>query len=84
MDMGLNSRVCGLLGVSGSFTSFLDGSPEDIAKVARTNLLGALLCTRAAIKVMENQERVGHVFNMDGAGAYLVLLLGWHIACFSR
>lgn len=36
--------------------------------MARTNLLGALLCTRAAIKVMEYQERVGHVFNMDGAG----------------
>jgi chlorophyll(ide) b reductase len=55
-------------GVSGSFKSFLDGSPEDLAMVTRTNLLGALLCTRAAINVMEKQARVGHVFNMDGAG----------------
>jgi NAD(P)-dependent dehydrogenase (short-subunit alcohol dehydrogenase family) len=60
-------------GVSGSFKSFLDATPSDIANVTRTNLLGALLCTRAAIKVMEHQERIGHVFNMDGAGAFQAL-----------
>ena len=83
MPTGFSSRVRGRVGLSGSFKSFLDGSPEDIARVARTNLLGALLCTRAAIKVMENQERVGHVFNMDGAGAWPDLLLVFHAACFS-
>lgn len=37
--------------------------------VVHTNLLGALLCTRAALHLMSKQEGGGHVFNMDGAGA---------------
>ena len=38
-------------------------------QVVQTNLLGALLCTRAALQIMSAQESGGHVFNMDGAGA---------------
>ena len=32
-------------------------------------MAGTLLCTRAAMKVMQKQESGGHIFNMDGAGA---------------
>lgn len=35
----------------------------------QTNLLGSLLCTRAAMAVMARQPGGGHVFNIDGAGA---------------
>ena len=81
--MELTAHSSCYTGVSGSFKNFLDGSPEDIAKVTRTNLLGALLCTRAAIKVMEHQERVGHVFNMDGAGVFRASLFAWNAPCVS-
>lgn len=56
-------------GVSGSFKGFLEASAEDLQAVTRTNLLGALLCTRAATAAMARQPRGGHIFNMDGAGA---------------
>ena len=35
----------------------------------QTNLLGTLLCTRAAMQALAAQKRGGHIFNMDGAGA---------------
>lgn len=56
-------------GVSGSFKPFLEADAEDLVAVTRTNLLGALLCTRAATAAIARQSRPGHVFNMDGAGA---------------
>lgn len=37
-------------------------------QVVRTNLQGSLLCARAAIPMMQQQEQGGHVFFMDGAG----------------
>ena len=49
--------------------SFLDASPEQITEVVQTNLLGTLLCTRAAMQALAAQKRGGHIFNMDGAGA---------------
>ena len=42
---------------------------QQLAEVVQTNLLGSLLATRAACRVMEAQPTGGHVFNMDGAGA---------------
>lgn len=60
---------CADAGVSGSFKPFLEATPEDLEAVTRTNLQGALLCTRAAAAAMARQTRPGHVFNMDGAGA---------------
>ena len=49
--------------------SFLEASPEQITEVVQTNLLGTLLCTRAAMQALSAQARGGHIFNMDGAGA---------------
>lgn len=56
-------------GYSGSFKNFLDSDPASIAAVVKTNLLGTLLCSRAAAKLMLQQELGGHIFIMDGAGA---------------
>jgi chlorophyll(ide) b reductase len=56
-------------GASGGFGPFLDASAEDIKAVTQTNLLGTLLCTRAAMSAMSTQSRRGHIFNVDGAGA---------------
>ena len=36
--------------------------------MVQTNLLGSLLCTRAAARAMAATGG-GHIFNMDGAGA---------------
>jgi chlorophyll(ide) b reductase len=49
--------------------SFLDARPEQIQEVVQTNLIGCLLCTRAAMRIMAAQPCGGHIFNMDGAGA---------------
>lgn len=49
--------------------SFLDARPEQIQEVVQTNMVGCLLCTRAALRIMAAQPRGGHIFNMDGAGA---------------
>ena len=49
--------------------TFLDSSPEQLQQVVSTNMTGTLLCTRAALQVMQKQSSGGHIFNMDGAGA---------------
>lgn len=38
-------------------------------QIVSANLIGSLLCTREAIRVMKSQPKGGHVFNMDGAGS---------------
>lgn len=48
---------------------FLDSTPAQVEQVVRTNLVGVMLCTRAALRLMQQQPNGGHVFNMDGAGA---------------
>ena len=48
---------------------FLDTSPEQLQQVVETNLLGTLLCSRRALKLMAAQPEGGHIFNLDGAGA---------------
>jgi chlorophyll(ide) b reductase len=42
---------------------------EILEQVIRTNLLGTLLCSKAAIKFFKKQPSGGHVFLMDGAGS---------------
>jgi len=57
-------------GYSGSFQSLMHQDPETIEQVVRTNLLGSLFCTRAAMRLMSAQPSGGgHVFNMEGAGS---------------
>ena len=48
---------------------FLDTTPEQLQQVVGTNLLGTLLCSRRAMRLMAAQPRGGHLFNLDGAGA---------------
>lgn len=52
-----------------SLQSFLDATPEQLTQVVGTNLGGSLLCMRAALKLMAGQDKGGHIFTMDGAGA---------------
>jgi len=60
-------------GDSGSFRSFLGSDPEALARVVSTNLLGAVLCTRAAMEAMTEGQRegspLGHIFLVEGAGS---------------
>ena len=49
--------------------AFIDFTPQQLQRVVSTNMTGTLLCTRAAMQVMQKQEGGGHIFNMDGAGA---------------
>ncbi|GAV77906.1 adh_short domain-containing protein, partial [Cephalotus follicularis] len=39
------------------------------SEVVTTNTLGLMICCREAIKMMLNQPRGGHIFNIDGAGS---------------
>ena len=64
MGLGLSASVmCGA-----NAQSLLETTPERITRVVQTNLLGSLLCTRAAARAMAATGG-GHIFNMDGAGA---------------
>lgn len=53
----------------GALQAFVDSSPEQLQQVVSTNMVGTLLCTRAAMQLMQKQSGGGHIFNMDGAGA---------------
>ncbi|KAK3436480.1 hypothetical protein EUGRSUZ_C01035 [Eucalyptus grandis] len=56
-------------GINKGFRPLLQFSDEDIQQIVSTNLVGSILCTREAMRVMKNQAKGGHVFNMDGAGS---------------
>ncbi|GMI97728.1 NON-YELLOW COLORING 1 [Hibiscus trionum] len=56
-------------GANKGFRPLLQFSDEDIRQIVSTNLIGSILCTREAMRIMKNQPKVGHIFNMDGAGS---------------
>nr|POE50469.1 putative chlorophyll(ide) b reductase nyc1, chloroplastic [Quercus suber] len=56
-------------GTNKGFRPLLQFSDEDVKQIVSTNMVGSLLCTREAMRVMKNQAKGGHIFNMDGAGS---------------
>ncbi|PRQ56049.1 putative chlorophyll(ide) b reductase [Rosa chinensis] len=52
-----------------SYKPLAEASDEDLIEVVTTNTLGLMICCREAIKMMLDQPRGGHVFNIDGAGS---------------
>ncbi|KAA8534978.1 hypothetical protein F0562_029981 [Nyssa sinensis] len=56
-------------GTNKGFRPLLQFSDEDIQQIVSTNLVGSILCTREAMRVMRSQNKGGHIFNMDGAGS---------------
>lgn len=51
------------------FTRLVDTPPSTIAAIVATNMLGTLLCCRAAALLMAKQPGGGCIFNMEGAGS---------------
>ncbi|CAA7408701.1 unnamed protein product [Spirodela intermedia] len=56
-------------GMNKGFRPLLQFTDEDIVQIVSTNLVGSLVCTREAMRIMNSQEKGGHIFNMDGAGS---------------
>ncbi|XP_002988833.2 probable chlorophyll(ide) b reductase NYC1, chloroplastic [Selaginella moellendorffii] len=56
-------------GVNKGFKPLTDFDDEEIEQIVSTNLVGSMICTREAIRVMKKQPKKGHIFNMDGAGS---------------
>ncbi|KAM1155376.1 hypothetical protein ACFX13_026868 [Malus domestica] len=56
-------------GANKGFRPLLQFTDEDIKQIVSTNLVGSILCTREAMRIMMNQPKGGHIFNMDGAGS---------------
>ncbi|XVF24591.1 hypothetical protein REPUB_Repub13aG0140900 [Reevesia pubescens] len=52
-----------------SYKPLAEASDEDLIEVVTTNTIGLMICCREAIKMMLQQPRGGHVFNIDGAGS---------------
>ncbi|CAO2833064.1 unnamed protein product [Amaranthus hypochondriacus] len=52
-----------------SYKPLSEASDEDLIDVVTTNTLGLMICCREAMKMMLNQPRGGHIFNIDGAGS---------------
>lgn len=56
-------------GINGGRRRFTEVSPETVEAVIRVNLGGILLCTHAAMRMMEQQAGVeSHIFNTVGSG----------------
>ncbi|GAB4852587.1 Probable chlorophyll(ide) b reductase nyc1, chloroplastic [Ancistrocladus abbreviatus] len=56
-------------GMNKGFRPLLQFSDEDVKQIVSTNLVGSILCTREAMRVINSQDKGGHIFNMDGAGS---------------
>lgn len=56
-------------GMNKGFRPLLQFEDEEIQQIVSTNLIGSILCTREALKIMDKQRNGGHIFNMDGAGS---------------
>eukprot|EP00252_Welwitschia_mirabilis_P023438 TRINITY_DN6615_c0_g1_i1.p1 TRINITY_DN6615_c0_g1~~TRINITY_DN6615_c0_g1_i1.p1 ORF type:complete len:473 (-),score=63.79 TRINITY_DN6615_c0_g1_i1:99-1517(-) len=56
-------------GMNKGFKPLLHFSDEEINQIVSTNLIGSIICTREAIRLMKLQDKGGHIFNMDGAGS---------------
>ncbi|KAK1290515.1 hypothetical protein QJS10_CPB18g01175 [Acorus calamus] len=56
-------------GMNKGFRPLLQFTNEDINQIVSTNLVGSLICTREAMRVIGSQQKGGHIFNMDGAGS---------------
>uniref|UniRef100_A0A2P2K3N3 chlorophyll(ide) b reductase n=3 Tax=Rhizophora mucronata TaxID=61149 RepID=A0A2P2K3N3_RHIMU len=56
-------------GANKGFRPLLQFTDEDIKQIVSTNLVGSILCTQEAMRVMIRQPKGGHIFNMDGAGS---------------
>eukprot|EP00250_Pteridium_aquilinum_P012336 c20664_g1_i1 orf=81-1226(+) len=52
-----------------TYKPLVETNDEVIMEIVETNTIGVMICCREAIKMMMKQERGGHIFNMDGAGA---------------
>ncbi|MCO5573307.1 hypothetical protein L7F22_027076 [Adiantum nelumboides] len=52
-----------------TYKPLVETNDEVIMEIVETNTIGVMICCREAIKMMMNQDRGGHIFNMDGAGA---------------
>ncbi|XP_065621872.1 chlorophyll(ide) b reductase NOL, chloroplastic isoform X2 [Quercus suber] len=52
-----------------SYKPLAEASDDDLIEVVTTNTLGLMICCREAMKMMLNQPRGGHIFNIDGAGS---------------
>ena len=56
-------------GINGGRRPFTELSTGALAAIVNVNLLGSLLCTQAAMKLMAGQSGVnGHIFNTVGSG----------------
>nr|XP_027068133.1 probable chlorophyll(ide) b reductase NYC1, chloroplastic isoform X1 [Coffea arabica] len=56
-------------GMNKGFRPLLQFTDDDIQQIVSTNLVGSILCTREAMRIMQSQKLGGHIFNMDGAGS---------------
>ncbi|XP_068653020.1 probable chlorophyll(ide) b reductase NYC1, chloroplastic [Aristolochia californica] len=56
-------------GTNKGFRPLLQFTNEDIQQIVSTNLVGSIICTREAMRVIGSQQKGGHIFNMDGAGS---------------
>ncbi|XP_021741526.1 probable chlorophyll(ide) b reductase NYC1, chloroplastic isoform X1 [Chenopodium quinoa] len=56
-------------GTNKGFRPLLQFTDDDIKQIVSTNLVGSVICTREAMRVITSQKKGGHIFNMDGAGS---------------
>ena len=68
----LGNRIDGLINnaaLSGGYGSFTSMADDVLIDIIKTNVTGALLCSKMAIDVFNRQPSMGHIFNITGAGS---------------
>ncbi|KAK4397013.1 putative chlorophyll(ide) b reductase NYC1, chloroplastic [Sesamum angolense] len=66
---GLIYSMVNNAGTNKGFRPLLQFNDDDIQQIVSTNLVGSILCTHQALRIMNSQRNGGHIFNMDGAGS---------------
>ena len=66
--LGTISHWVNNAGVNGGRRALIDVPVDQVELVVRVNLLGILLCSKEAIRVMQDQPSGGYLFNTVGSG----------------
>lgn len=66
VDLWINNAA---LSQSGK-PSLVDSDPEELSTIVQTNLTGAILGSRAAMRIMRQRANGGKIFLIDGTGAW--------------
>lgn len=68
-ELGLVTALVNNAGITGRLAGFMDSDPDTIAAVFRTNVHGAMHCSRAAVQAFRRHSVAGTIVNLSSIAA---------------